>query len=360
MQGEVFSKAMECAQVACLPSAGKATVATHGLMVTPDCTLFNSELGGTDSPFSSHLKGPFSAEEQPSGPIYQVKVMTRSGKRTDPLANMAEQKALPCEVQHSQSHSSGKNSRKNRVNSTRRKPVLRPEKGKKVLDAQSSTQASPDSESSRFSGTIEIHNGLNYFSSYRRYVNVWGWIYRFANNLLARQKNLDPQLTKDERQYGEKILLRSIQKAEFALEYKLLSCNSKTRSTLINQLGLFFSSDHLIRCKGRMEYSDLNFASKYPILLPKKHRITDLIIENSHRLSLHYGLSQTVNFIRQRYWIPQIRQRVKVVLRRCLLCRKLQGNPFQAPSAPLPEFRSKYLDPFKLCGVDYSGHILVR
>ena len=46
-----------------------------------------------------------------------------------------------------------------------------------------------------------------------------------------------------------------------------------------------------------MEFSDLKFDAKYLNLLPRKHRLTDLFIENAHRLSLNYGLEQTVNFI---------------------------------------------------------------
>ena len=128
----------------------------------------------------------------------------------------------------------------------------KPENGEKVLNAISLDQALPSMESSRLSGTVELPKDLNKFSTYRRYVNVYAWIYRFARNLLSEHKILEPKLTEDERQYGEKLLLRSIQKTEYAQEYLLLSRKMKTRSTLINQLGLFLSFDNSIRCKGRM------------------------------------------------------------------------------------------------------------
>ena len=107
------------------------------------------------------------------------------------------------------------------------------------------------------------------------------------HNLLTDNKQLAPKLTEDERQSGEKLLLRSIQKIEFAHEYQILSRGCKTKNSFISQLGLFLDKENLIRCKGCMEFSDLSFSAKYPILLPKKHEITDLIIANSHRLSLH-------------------------------------------------------------------------
>ena len=93
-----------------------------------------------------------------------------------------------------------------RENQAGRKLTLYLKKGEEVLDAHGLNQASPTMESSRFSGT-------NWFSSYRRYVNVFGWIYRYARNLLSEHIILDPKLTEDERQYREKLLLRSIQKS---------------------------------------------------------------------------------------------------------------------------------------------------
>ena len=178
-------------------------------------------------------------------------------------------------------------------------------------------------------------------------MNAFGWMCQYTRNLLTDDKYLAPTLTEDERQCGEKLLLRSIQKSVFALEYKILDRGCKTKNVLINQLGLFLDNDKLIKCKGRMELSDLSYSAKFPILLPKKHEITDAIILNSHRLSLHYGLSQTVTCIRQRFWIPQIRQWVKSVLRQCRLCKKLQGKPFQTPTHLYPNSGQNYLIPLK-------------
>ena len=136
------------------------------------------------------------------------------------------------------------------------------------------------------------------------------------NNLMPWRENiLDPKLSEDERQLGEKLLLRSIQHSEYASEYRHLTCKRKARSSLVYQLGLFLDETKLIRCKGRMEFLDLDYQTKYPILLPKKHKITDLIIMSSLVTSFHYSLGYSASLIRQCFWIPKIRQRVKTVLK---------------------------------------------
>ena len=47
-----------------------------------------------------------------------------------------------------------------------------------------------------------------------------------------------------------------------------------------------------------MDFVHLDYHSKYPILLPKKHVTTDLIIMNAHRLGFHYGMECTVTQVR--------------------------------------------------------------
>ena len=157
MQGRIFSKAMECAREAYLPTAGKETVASHGLSATPSSSLFNSKLSKTDSLDSTIMKGSFSAEEQASGPTCNVNVVTRSGKCTDQPAIIAASDANPCKALPSNSHSLNSNAVHNaRGGHARRKSNSIPEEGEETLDANGINLASPIMKSSRFSGTFEF------------------------------------------------------------------------------------------------------------------------------------------------------------------------------------------------------------
>ena len=44
-----------------------------------------------------------------------------------------------------------------------------------------------------------------------------------------------------------------------------------------------------------------------------------------------------------------------------MICRKLEGRPYQAPPPPpLPEFRVKECSPFTYTGVDFAGPLYVK
>ncbi|XP_074654920.1 uncharacterized protein LOC141908655 [Tubulanus polymorphus] len=95
-------------------------------------------------------------------------------------------------------------------------------------------------------------------------------------------------------------------------------------------------------------------------LLPD-HHITRLIVLFYHRRDKHLRIGGTVTAIRQRYWIPKIRQVVKSVLRKCVTCAIVRGSAYCRPiPPPLPVSRVTDAPPFTVTGVDYSGEIWVR
>jgi transposase InsO family protein len=65
--------------------------------------------------------------------------------------------------------------------------------------------------------------------------------------------------------------------------------------------------------------------------------------------------------LREKYWIPAMRQNVKSILRKCTTCRRVSGMPFLAPEPPpLPKVRVDESPPFTVTGVDYTGALYVR
>ncbi|XP_033745623.1 uncharacterized protein LOC117331137 [Pecten maximus] len=75
----------------------------------------------------------------------------------------------------------------------------------------------------------------------------------------------------------------------------------------------------------------------------------------------HCGLGSTITLLRQRFWIPAIRQLVNSVLRKCVICRKVSGKPYTAPDPPpLPKDRVTMDRPFTVTGVDFSGALYIK
>ena len=90
---------------------------------------------------------------------------------------------------------------------------------------------------------------------------------------------------------------------------------SKKTSPIIDTLKLFLDKNDVIRCKGRIDNSPASENAKSPILISKHDSIYPLIINDAHKSLMHYGgINLTVAKIRQKFWIPEIRQRVRNIL----------------------------------------------
>ena len=110
-----------------------------------------------------------------------------------------------------------------------------------------------------------------------------------------------------------------------------------------------------------MENSDLDLESKYPIILPKEHKLAQLIVLDCHEKVHHVKVRATLAELRSRFWITRGRQFVKKILKPCFRCRYLEGKSFNAPAtAALPDFRVAEAPPFSTTGVDFAGPLFVK
>ena len=127
------------------------------------------------------------------------------------------------------------------------------------------------------------------------------------------------------------------------------------------QLGLFFDSNGLWRCGGRLSNASLPYSAKHPILLSKRHPFSILVVKHAHERVLHNGVKETLAEIRMRYWIPQGRSFVRQTLFHCSVCRRFGALSYSAPPPPpLPPFRVQEEPPFTFSGVDFAGPLYVK
>ena len=126
------------------------------------------------------------------------------------------------------------------------------------------------------------------------------------------------------------------------------------------QFNLYVDEFQMWRCGGRMSNSDLPLSAQTPILLDKNPPLTSLIVMDAHQRVMHNGVKEMLTELRSSYWLVRGRQFVRKVIHCCLMCRKLEGRPFQSvPSPPLPEYRVRQSQPFCYTGVDFAGlHML--
>ena len=83
-----------------------------------------------------------------------------------------------------------------------------------------------------------------------------------------------------------------------------------------------------------------------------------LLISGYHKVVYHNGIKETLNELRQTYWI--IRGR-KAVIRRCVLCLKFEGKPYSSEVQPdLPGERVSNGPPLMHTRIDFAGPLYVQ
>ena len=127
------------------------------------------------------------------------------------------------------------------------------------------------------------------------------------------------------------------------------------------------SCDWLIQSPDKLGFpnigppSKLPFNVKHPLILPSHHWVTTLIIWKCHETVYHDGAKETLAEFRSNYWISKGRQRVKTLLKKCYLCKLLEGMSYPAPTtSDLPEFRLDGGRTYRYTGVDFCGPVYVK
>ena len=205
--------------------------------------------------------------------------------------------------------------------------------------------------------TSEVFMDPTKYSSLQRLVRVTAWILRFARNckLSKERRVLSATLASEDITEAKTVWLRRTQAESFPDGEKQQS---------LAQLNPKRDKDGLLRLNGRLRYAnELPYDVKHPIILPKDHPVTRLVIAYEHsRLGHGTGTEHLLAELRTRFWIVKGRRAVRNVVEACRGCRRqFRAKPVGQMMAPLPEARLKLtLRAFKRVGVDYGGPFLTK
>ncbi|XP_055641202.1 uncharacterized protein LOC129778361 isoform X1 [Toxorhynchites rutilus septentrionalis] len=133
------------------------------------------------------------------------------------------------------------------------------------------------------------------------------------------------------------------------------------KSSCLYKLTPIVDKDGVLRMDGRMEMSeDMPFDKRFPIILPRKHAMTEKLIQFYHEKYGHTNRETVMNELRQRFWTPNARTAIRQATNKCVWCRVHRCQPRIPRMAPLPVQRvTPYLRPFSSVGIDYLGPIEV-
>ena len=151
---------------------------------------------------------------------------------------------------------------------------------------------------------------------------------------------------------------------EETLRPVLAGCRNQTKlPKQYAKLSPFIDNKGLMRVGGRLaDASLLSFYEKYPIILPKMHIFTELVVKHLHEKALHHagGPLHLLHTVQRHFWVFGGRKEMARILNTCQRCRIREpqlSQPQMAPlhHLPLPTAGEGNLRPFLKVGIDLAG-----
>ncbi|XP_065085825.1 uncharacterized protein LOC135707839 [Ochlerotatus camptorhynchus] len=211
------------------------------------------------------------------------------------------------------------------------------------------------------------------YSSWERLKKIVAWVLRFAANCRLKLQKLPTKtgpLVESELSAAEAYLIRIAQQDGYPEELSTLRNMPQIvgdlspplpKSSSLYKLTPWLDERGILRMRTRIaacQYATED--AKKPIILPRKHHITTLIISHYHNRYHHQNHETVINELRQKYQIGRLRSCFKQVRRDCQRCKNDGATPNPPIMADLPPGRlAAFSRPFTHTGVDYFGPIEV-
>ncbi|XP_053698718.1 uncharacterized protein LOC128745664 [Sabethes cyaneus] len=208
------------------------------------------------------------------------------------------------------------------------------------------------------------------FSSWDRLQRATAYALRFLHNTSKKQSKYSGDLQQEELQAAEETIFKQVQREAYADEVAALLKKAANepgqgaigKNSSIYHLMPMLDEHGLLRERGRIETAkSFVYEVRHPLILPRRHRATELLVNRYHRYYRHGNAETVVNEMRQLYTIPRLRLVIKKAKRDCNYCKLRQARPTVPPMAPLPVARLAHHErPFTYTGLDYFGPLLVK
>ena len=152
-------------------------------------------------------------------------------------------------------------------------------------------------EPEQVTSTVAAETKLDQLFDWRRY-STFNRIRNFIAYCMRFKTKQKGTLKAVEIHQAEQILFRFVQNESFPNVSKSIA-NSKEISKTLNiaKLSSFIEEDGIIRVKGRLKHSNIDYNAKHPILLTAKHPVVQLLLQKAHRDNLQEGTEYVRNML---------------------------------------------------------------
>ncbi|XP_058449077.1 uncharacterized protein LOC131429043 [Malaya genurostris] len=210
------------------------------------------------------------------------------------------------------------------------------------------------------------------FSKWQRLTRAIGYVGRFLGNLKAKIRRVPAThgpLSREELEMAETWIFRAIQKEVYLKEVVLLSKLDIVKKGVklgggskLYRLSPFLDEKGIMRMESRISLAAFaSYGTRNPIILPRNHHVTTLIVMWYHHKFLHGSRETVINELRQRFHVSYLRTVVRSVTGKCAECKIRNAVPRVPRMSPLPRARlGAFFRPFSFTGLDYFGPITIR
>ncbi len=196
------------------------------------------------------------------------------------------------------------------------------------------------------------------FSSFHRLVRVIAWIRRL------RRKPPDASvthLTSEETSDAKALLFKLAQLQSLPDAYHAaLSTSSLPKSNALHKFGLSISDQGYLQLSSRVRNPSKPSQPSKLIPLSPKSPLTRLLVATLHVTYSHAGISALHSILVTTYFIPNLRNLLKFISRRCPSCQRAYARPLTHAMGMLPSSRTTPAPPFDRTGVDFVGPFVLR
>jgi hypothetical protein len=148
---------------------------------------------------------------------------------------------------------------------------------------------------------------LHQCTSWSRLQRQMAWLLRFIQHLKNQfiPSAMPPMITFAEMRVSSLNIVRIIQRQYFPNELESLRDGKQvsTNSKLADFNPILI--DDVIRFGGRIRNAPLALDAMHPMILPKEHHISTLIVRLNHQILGDAGREHVLSFVRRQYWILQ-------------------------------------------------------
>lgn len=191
---------------------------------------------------------------------------------------------------------------------------------------------------------------LDTYSSLSKLKNVMAYILRVINKM--KKITSSGPLTTGELELATTKLIKLDQAKTFHKEIYLQQTEEVPKNGKI-----MLDKEGILRLNGRVISENLTTNEQFPILLSSKGSLATLLIREAHKISLHGGVQQVLQLVRENFWITKARALAKKLINRCPTCFRFQLKTKQQLMAKLPTSRTTPEIAFTISGVDYLGPV---